>query len=399
MMHKDKIRSHRVLPFCLLLLAGLLAAVAQAVPNAPPPVFREFALQVETAAATEDAAAINDRVDVDGLAALITMGYEPATRTNNRLRAQLRSQLDWGQAITGAVAAGGNYRLLRLREEHGHVRALYRLNTPEGLNYHDMLLVADDAGIWIRDIYVYASGEWLSDSLRRPYLVAVSHNDVIGPDMAPRDRLFVAHRADLARPQTRVLAGDHTKALSVYRVLPAALQQEKFVQLSRAVSAARVGGAALQTAQAEYARLFPGDIGFDLILAEAAREQGAAADADTAIDRVDRALGGDPYLNVLRGVIALRREQYQRARDLAEDAIMEESQLSEAHMLRIAAVLGARDHKGTADALTTAQDKAGLQFGSLDRQPAFADFLDSSPGKKWVEEQDRLERERKESRK
>src|SRR5690606_26955027 len=95
-----------------MLLLSLMAGVASAAPTAPPEVFRLFAMQVERAAAAGDARFIDGRVDVAGLAAIISMGYEDAGRTNDRLRQQLGQRLDWGQAITQAVTAGGHYRLL-----------------------------------------------------------------------------------------------------------------------------------------------------------------------------------------------------------------------------------------------------------------------------------------------
>ena len=72
----------------------------------------------------------------------------------------------------GAVEAAGDYKALRIHNEDGQVRVLFRLVSSNGaLNYHDWVLGRSRDGKPVAvDCHVFLIGELYSQNLRRSFL-------------------------------------------------------------------------------------------------------------------------------------------------------------------------------------------------------------------------------------
>ena len=98
----------------------------------------------------------------------------------------------------------------------------------------------------------------------------------------------------------RIKAGEYQEALDVYRSLPEHLQKEKLVLITRIQAARRLKGKPYDEAVIAYRKTFPNEPNLDLIMIYAYHEHKLFDKVLASIDGLDRTVGGDPFLDVLR---------------------------------------------------------------------------------------------------
>lgn len=164
-------------------LAAILSAVlaAPTVASAPPaftPAPEDspslagarlfaFVKHFERAVNRRDSRAIIDALDTDAMMDQVCEGLDVSAAQRQAFVDEVgRSR--WLAACLDRLGESGHIKLLKVRDENGHARALYRRVGNDGLNYHDAVLDTDDRGrVVIVDLYVFAGGEMMSQTLRR----------------------------------------------------------------------------------------------------------------------------------------------------------------------------------------------------------------------------------------
>lgn len=384
------------------LLPGAVAGPPAPRPAPPPPAATpaeaalvpatQLAQQLQDAAGAGEAARLQQAVDVDALADTVARDYPAATAARGALRTQLAAAFDWGPAVCQAVQRGGTYRLVQVRLVDGQPRALFRLATPQGLNYHDLALRGTGKDLRIVDIYLHAEGEWITATWRRQFVQALARRPAVeGLTLHADDAVYLASLARLTKLQQQSQDGHYADALAIAVALPPALQATKWVLAARLHAALRLPGgqgaaatAAVTEATQAFTAAFPADPALDFMLLAAAREQGQWDAALAALDRLAPVVAQDPFLDVVRGTIALQREQTAAAHALGEQAVQALPDLPEPHLLLIAASLKLQDDDEIARQLTAAERQVGMRFAGLEQQPAFAAFVKSSAYRQWL---------------
>jgi predicted Zn-dependent protease len=180
-----------------------------------------------------------------------------------------------------------------------------------------------------------------------------------------------------------VKSGQSEQALAEYAKLPQKLQEMKMTQLLRIMAAYGVDEMQYLAAIEEYERLFPGDPSVDLIAIDGfvlRKEWQAAHDA---IDRLDQALGGDPYLQVMHGGTHVLAGDYQRALERAQTVLAADPRDEQAHWLLVNISLARKDHAETARLLAKLRDELRLEIADLTQLPEYADFVRSPEYDEW----------------
>jgi tetratricopeptide (TPR) repeat protein len=95
------------------------------------------------------------------------------------------------------------------------------------------------------------------------------------------------------------------------------------------------------------------------------------------LDRIDQAVGGDPYLNVLRGNAHAAAGRFAAARTAHEAAIKAEPDLTEAYTARISLALMEKNHEDTLKWLKAVVEQRGIQIKDLTKVPEYAEFVTS----------------------
>jgi tetratricopeptide (TPR) repeat protein len=255
------------------------------------------------------------------------------------------------------------YRLIRLHKLDGELRALIRVALSDDFDYVDLALVQLPTGdVRLANVYGYSSGRNIRDELRNAAALEVSDAERI---------------VSLAKA---LQAQEFGEVLRRYETLPESLRQGRNVQHLRLQAAARVDKATLLSALEDYRNLFPGDISADLLLLR----QGPVSDepelAMACIRRIDDAVGGDIFLNVLRSKAALLRAEYAEAVSLARSVIDAEPDLVPAYWALIRALVREGNHAESVKWLRAADARR-----PLDEDACYAALLESPDSRKFIE--------------
>lgn len=306
-------------------------------------------------------------------------GFREGVR-NVQLGAALRKGLDEGSAVTV---------FLRCRQRAGFPTALFSVRYKDGGFGHFELELRSrrSGGVRVVDVWTSYEGEWHSVNLRRMVLLLMPSSE---PGAALRARLF---------GDGLVLTDEHIKAISAFTAAAKArdaktterhfAEMHPALQKDRSIMGLRVLGTqndpeATTTAVEAYIAAFPEDPSVAL---KAFDYHFTRKDYDAclgALDVLERTLGLDPWLEVLRARVELAAKHLGVATEHADRAIELEPWNVQAWFTAIQCALDRKDHPRTSRLLDGAM-KAGASYTreSLAAAEVFADFMRSPEGKRW----------------
>lgn len=290
----------------------------------------------------------------------------------------------FGDQIAALATQGGSYKLLRVRSVDGGPRALFRLIANDAVNYHDLVLEDARGKTRVVDIHVYLTGELFSETIRRTYVTALASDASLMSKLSGEESDFVKHLPKIREMQTRREQKDFAGALKSYYELPPSLQKDRNMLFERFTSASEVGGKEYDKALAAFRRHYPNDKGLDLVMVDGFFLRKQYDQAIAAIDRVDKAVGGDPYLKVLRANVYLEKKEQAKSVALLSDAVKEEPGLSQAWFGLLNLAVLEKNHKETTRLLTQIETNFPLiRFTQIETTPEFGDYVKSADYKAW----------------
>jgi hypothetical protein len=297
----------------------------------------------------------------------------------------IRSADGFGGAIVRELQAGGSYQFLRLKEIDGQKSALFRLIGSSGVNYHEFPLAKVDGRVMATDIYVFLSGERLSETLRRSALpLAQEASKTWLEKLTTTESEYVKHYDRYSTMNDAIRAGRFADALGIYASLPPALRQDKSVLMSRYRAAASVGDQELVEVIEDFRRFHPEDVCLDFLLIDYYIAKKDVDQALASIGRLDDAVGGDPFLDSLRAEVIYSNGQAAEAIALAEKAISGAPELINVYLVMAGLAIKEKDHARTLATLKQIEEKFNFQFNDLSQVPDYADFVRSEQGREWL---------------
>jgi hypothetical protein len=354
----------------------------------------KWAAELQRAVRVQDIDTFNRLVDWDAFVAKATAlpGNSPqlkefrANFARGLKSATVNPRSGFGRAVMGAVEVSGDYKALRIHNEGGQVRVLFRLVSSNGaLNYHDWVLGRSANGKAVAvDCHVFLIGELYSQNLRRSFLpLAHKSGGASVEKLSGPEKDFVEHFREFAQMGQFVRERNWRQALNTYKELPASVQESKPAMTMRLLATQSVSDAEYLATIDDFRKRYPNDAMIDLISVDAYILRKAYDKALEAIDRVDKAIGRDPYLKVLRGNVLLREKKLDAARDMVQNAIVQDPNLLRGYYSLIDISLARHDYADTVKWLKKAES-LGVTFGDLTAVPAFAEFVKSAEYKNWL---------------
>jgi hypothetical protein len=356
----------------------------------------QFTEALTKAMRAKDSTALAALIDWDGMFEAATAGLNVPEKVRERINRDLRGNAKGPSVLSQRVLEfterGASYTFLRRHRVEGRDRLLFRLVLPDGqgVNYNDVVLDRrPDGRIIGSDIYIYTSGEFLSQTARRAFLLAV-----LRLVEAPQARLqgvereYVQHFKKVIEMNSLVQRGDYPQVLKLYDQLPTGLQQDKNVLLIRLSAAQNVGLQEYSEAIENLRSFHPNDPCADLFSIAYFQQEKQPQKALEMVSRLESALGGDPYLNVLRSAIYLEANDPVPARKAAEQAIAEEPTLQEAYWARVAVTCREKKFDETVQRLREIKEKFAPQFSDFATLPEYAEFVKSPQYQEWQKSRD-----------
>jgi tetratricopeptide (TPR) repeat protein len=229
-----------------------------------------------------------------------------------------------------------------------------------------------------------ASGELATETLRSSYLVDIAGVELMNIMRAPTPG-DLASTAGRSGPMLELIMEQKPKeALQYFRKNARALKWSKAAYRLRFNTAQQVGMDEYLKALEDFERDFPEDSSLTFRRVERRlltkdREKGIEA-----IDALDRAVKGDPYLNVLRARLHLDAKDFAKARACAEKVTRDEPGLDRGWWTAIAVCLAQKDFAETAKLLLAAEKALKITLGDLRDVADYKEFVQSPEYKEWM---------------
>jgi hypothetical protein len=200
-----------------------------------------------------------------------------------------------------------------------------------------------------------------------------------------QESAFIENMPKLQQMTAAVNRGDGAAALAVFRTMPQEMQNQKMVLALRLRAAQSVSDAEYLQAMDELRRNFGHDPAIHLILIDSYALRGEHERVLETVDALDKAVGGDPYLNVMRASTYLMKNDLATARQASDRAIAEAPDLVDPHIVGLTIALTDRRFDDVLKLLQVLNEKFGLDLGNLDEAPLYQEFVKSPQYQTWLE--------------
>lgn len=376
----------------VLALAPFLQDPKPAAPPAPElDACEELAGEIEYAISEGEVSDLEPFVDCDALLQKATAGVEVDEQFRKGFIEGAREKLvsTFHASMQQSLGEEGALRFLRLRPQPGGQRLVFRALTQDGgVDYIEFSThLGAEGKPRIDDWYLYASGEWISETLHRLYLpFAMQQQRGLLDRLLGRDQVLVKHWGEIAKLIECVQKRQLEPGLAIYRKLPEELRHEKFVLLLRLrlLTTNNQHEDYLHVLE-DLRRYCPGDPANELHAIDFHYIRKEWNGAVEAVRRLAASVGGDPYLDYLEATLLVQAKDTSGARRAVEKSLAAEPDRIEAHWLLVTLCLGAKDHGAVLSALKRIDELFVLEWKDLSASAEYKDFVASVEHAKWLE--------------
>lgn len=347
--------------------------------------FEEFARRIATTIDARDPSLLDSALDMDALFRAMTAGTSASEEDRKQLLAASSPGFGLAEQLIKGLGKTGSFRLLRFDWNNGDPKAFYRIITSEGtLNYYDVHLgQREDSKLVVRDVYVYLNDEQYASTMRR----ALSAD----PDQE-MSRLYavrVEGTGALSEADSMALLyrlGKYQEIMKYYESLPEASRRNRHVEYYRVFAAQNLGDTVHMRVLEEAARQFAGDPSMDLKLMDYYVRTREFDSALAVTDRLDRRVGGDPYLNLIRAQVAMEKNETAQANDYIQKVIAHDSTLAGPYLALLVQSIREEKYSETAKVLDLVEQRTGIDVDStlLTQDERMAGFVRSEEFRKWA---------------
>jgi predicted negative regulator of RcsB-dependent stress response len=330
-------------------------------------------------------------LDWETLSNKVTDGIDAPAAARNAFRDEIRTGTNapsgiWNRLAT-QVAQGGRLDMLHVRHKGQETFVLIRYILPDegGVNYHEYPLKrAADGTIRATDLDIYAVGESLAQIYRRSYIQTTGAlNRGVLARLAGQESDFAKHMDEYLAIVEANQAGDQAKVLKLYNALPVSVKKDRSLLTLRIFAAQKVDENEYMKAMNDFEEWFPNDVALLLITVDRDLLQKKYDHCQRSLDAMEKKVGGDPYVDVLRGGVHLAAEDTTAAKKDYERAFKRDPTLTVAAFARIGLALKEQDNATILKFLQELENKSGMAINDLRTLPAYADFIKSPEFAKW----------------
>ena len=354
----------------------------------------EVAKAIEAAIAHHAQAELYSLVDLDQFADRILHGLPVSEDFRSSYRKQI--VVDGGlanvlQEIMDSVKAGGDYSLVQIMNRDGVHHPMFRLLLPDGrgFNHHEIILNHDkDGKSKIVDIFVYLTGEDVSDSLRAVDLATfLEQVPELKDSLTGAEASIAANMKSLQQIQALAAENKGDEALKLFETLPDDLRTNKRMLLTKLGVAQRVNDDAYFQVLEDFQKHHPTEPAFLFRMLDMLAVQLRYEDVLQTADLLQQ-LTGDAYLNLMKVNSLLALNRVEDARTAVAAAKKVSDNRIDVHWVEMSVLLKAKDFAAVAKQLDEIASKFGMKFNDLSAIPDYAEFILSDEGKAWLEAQE-----------
>jgi hypothetical protein len=331
---------------------------------------------------------IEDCIDWEEIASRAMSEFE----LGDAIKKQMHSGLVVGiksqnlyKLIGEQVRQGGTYRHLGFLEKEDGVKPVFRfLPAAGGLNYHVLDLVKRDDQVVVADIFVAATGEWMSQTIQQTLKTQINVRPDAGSPLKNSQQETHAAMEGLGTMAELQKTGQFKEMLEEYAKLPDSMQKSKIAFTMR-MFALSIAGTKEEIEQAsdEFASLFPDDPSLDLMSIDSAFSRKDKQRLIKSVDSLIDLYGDDDYLNAMVGSLLVTMDEKEEGLDRLKKIDLGKSDEFIVHDFVLTGALKAQDHELTLAALKLIHEKFGIRFQDLSQVEMYQHFANSPQFADW----------------
>lgn len=273
--------------------------------------------KIDSTLANLDKDYINSLYDVKELSDrfLLKSENKKIKNFNKEFYKGLSSGFDFGNIILTQLEGGASYDYLRyVKDEKDNYYLLFRLYG-EGLNYHKHLIKMINNEIKIVDSYIYLTGDYLSESFNSIYKGVLLKGGFLSKLSKSKNNKSMSDLLIIQKMKKLKLEGKFQEAHELYKTISAEGKKKKIYKISNLMIVAQLEEPKYLEAIRDYEKDFPGDISLYIVSIDGFIMNKKYDEAIKAIDNLDKAIGGDSFLNYLRGNAYYLKSNYNKSED------------------------------------------------------------------------------------
>lgn len=161
--------------------------------------------------------------------------------------------------ILGEINNGAYYNLINYRYniiEKAYYFTFRIYSEATGINYHDYKVCTDGETLKVNDIYIYITGEHLSETMKRIFEISMNDQNKLAFDS---DKSAVNAMFKVLNARKLAEQGQHLEAYNLIDDIEGSLADEKFLLLIKMMFAAQVDETTYENIISKFAKLYPKD--------------------------------------------------------------------------------------------------------------------------------------------
>lgn len=257
----------------------------------------------------------------------------------------IMQKLNVGKTISNSMSDQDNFTFIKHYVKEGKHHLIFRLYSPvqSTLNYHDYELLKADNKCKIADVYVYLSGENLSETMGNLYHSIFSKN-------GDASQQSLEGITDLKEVRALIQRGKNAEAKKMYDDLPGYLKKSKAVLLLNVLICSGLSNDDYSEAIRLFGEKFPNEPNMNLMMVDGYFLQKDYVKMLGAVNSLDSQINKDPLLDFYRYLSYNLLEDEASAKKYLTRLLQNMPDFQKGYQEMIAVELSAR-HKKEADSL------------------------------------------------
>jgi tetratricopeptide (TPR) repeat protein len=253
----------------------------------------DFAKKIEISIGKRDGSMLDGAIDEKALLKKIDLG---SGKDSKSFEAGLKQGMKMGTKISASLTAKGTYSLIKQYEKDKVHHLLFRLYDDGMINYHDYELKRTGGQPKVTDIYIYMSGENLSETLKTLF---VQFKDEFKEPSNSESAGWIKKMPDI---RSLITKGKHQEALDIYNSMPEKIKMGRLFQIVHVEICSGLTDEEYNKAITDYERLYPNEPNMQLLLIDGYILRKDYDKALNAVNELDKMIDKDPLLDFHRAM-------------------------------------------------------------------------------------------------